>query len=1008
VDIRGESATGAELVATGRIWPPRDGAAVEIDIRLRNLRTDALFRDSLPENRRSVYRTIFSETQYDRLREDGFLLSSSDREELVRERIEVQASVDAMDQDETASPVEIELLRERLAAIDRRLALPVFDLGGTGTLDIAIRREQGDESRYEETIVVDIPDAGLVVDRFPYPAMADRLRLTIADGTASIDRSALRGLHGGSGSIEGRVRYGRNDYVPDIRISAGDVPIDGLLVQALPGRASFEERAAAEVLGEQADGGFSVHRFLRRMNLVGTASCEAHIFASERDSTDFAVDVRFDDVAAHPIGAIGISDADLLRLRIGVPGSEPALLTDLSGAFRVTDDRLDMPLLNGRVASDGGQFEGTVFVSYPQVEGRSGRVTESIAIDLRGESIAVGQRLERVLDAADASRASVVALLRDRFNPDGRIDARLTLSGGGDDLRYAVHATGIERLAFDAFGGRAEVVGSTGAVEAVPGRINLEQIEGQLRFDGALAGQLRVDGAYSLDAIGAPPGQTLRLVGSVRDALFESQLPEAVVAQFSPALGARLEQLELAGLFDTDFTVRSGTDPGLEAELRPRSVSIARGGATAQFDEASGSIGVSDGGGPIDLRFESDDLQAAVVGDWTRSLEEPFGLDVQVSGSAASLHEGVNAILPDAVVELMGATEIASGRAVSVSDARLRIRPDRSRFEGVVGFEALDLRIGLPVTDLLGRAVVQAELARDSEPRIEIDIIGERGELAGAGVTDIAARIETGAAFRNEENGRANDAPGTVYVPSVGATLAGGRLAATGVIAPDPRGGYAGGRWQADGELSGVDFGMLLADLARDPERAARAPENRGLLDANLSLTGRIGDVESQRGRTLLRVQPAPGADGTEVLRLPGLIEFVKLSSLQAPVSEPIDFAYAEAFIEGRVVHLHDLSAESKSVSIRGSGTMTLPDLGLDLTFTTVVLRDISLITEIVERVRNELVTARISGTLYDPQVEVEQLSATRKLIDAIIRGDETPPAPPPAPSTPPQSPPEE
>ncbi|MFU8830047.1 MAG: hypothetical protein ACNA8P_11540, partial [Phycisphaerales bacterium] len=200
--------------------------------------------------------------------------------------------------------------------------------------------------------------------------------------------------------------------------------------------------------------------------------------------------------------------------------------------------------------------------------------------------------------------------------------------------------------------------------------------------------------------------------------------------------------------------------------------------------------------------------------------------------------------------------------------------------------------------------------------------------------------------------------------------------------------------WQVEADLSGLDFGRLLGEVSRDPQRVARAPENRGLLDANLSLTGVLGDVGRQRGRALLRVQPAPGRDGTEVLRLPGLIEFVKLSSLQAPVSEPIDFAYAEAFIEGAIVNLHELSAESRSVSIKGSGTMTLPELKLDLTFTTIVLRDVSLLAEIFERVRNELVTARITGTLYDPQVEVEQLTATRRLIDAIIRGEQSPPSP--------------
>ncbi|MFB3431427.1 MAG: hypothetical protein ABL309_10950 [Phycisphaerales bacterium] len=991
VDITGESATGARLLATGRIWPPRDGAAVEIDVRIEDLKTDALFAQSLPENRRSVYETIFSREEYERLRESGAVLSIADRNGLLSERIEVQASLDRLAGDASASAVEVERLRVRLASIDAALETPVFELGGTGTLDIAIRREEGDDSRYEETIVIDIPEAGLVVDRFPYPATAERLRLTIEDGTATIATSVLRGLRGGAGTISGGVRYTSDDYAPDIRISAGEVPIDGLLIQALPGRERFEERAS----GDGGDSEFSVHRFLRRLNLVGTAGCEAHIFASERGSTDFRVEVAFDGVAAHPPGAIGVSDEDLMRFKAGDPGIAPALLTDLSSAFVVTDDFLDMPSLAGRVGEDQGAFSGSVRVEYPAREGDPRRVTRLIDVDLEGRSIAVGQPLERVLDAADASRAGVVVSLREQFDPAGRLDARLTLDGSEEDLRYAVEADRIERLVFNAFGGRAEVVGATGTVGITPGRVALDSVEGVLRFNDALAGRLRVDGGYSLEALGAGGGTTESLAGSVRDALFESQLPEAVVGRFSPALGERVASLELAGLFDTDFTLRSGDEPSLDAEVRPRTLALSRDGHEAVFDRVEGSIGVSDSGGAIDLELSSTDLNATVDGAWSRTDAEPFGLATTISATAASLHDGVRAMLPDAVVSMMNGMEMASDSTLSMSDANLRIDGGGAFFEGVVGFEAMDVRIGLRLEDLVGRASIEARLTDGRAPEVAVDLSGERAVVGGAQLSDVRARVETGARFISAENGREADAPGTVYVPSVSASIAGGRLAASGEVRPDAQSAsFVGGAWRAQADLSGLDFGRLLAEVSRDPAGIASAPENRGLLDANLSLTGRLGNVNAQRGRALIRVQPAPGSDGTEVLRLPGLIQFVKLSSLQAPVSEPIDFAYAEAFIEGPVVSLHDLSAESKSVSIKGSGTMTLPDLGLDLTFTTVVLRDVSLLTEIFERVRNELVTARVGGTLYDPRVEVEQLTATRRLLDAIIGGEDDSPRP--------------
>ncbi len=165
----------------------------------------------------------------------------------------------------------------------------------------------------------------------------------------------------------------------------------------------------------------------------------------------------------------------------------------------------------------------------------------------------------------------------------------------------------------------------------------------------------------------------------------------------------------------------------------------------------------------------------------------------------------------------------------------------------------------------------------------------------------------------------------------------------------------------AQADLSGLDFRRLLAEVSRDPAGIA-STENRGLLDANLSLTGR--SATSTRARACADpVQPAPGSDGTRSCAA-GLIHS-SLSSLQAPVSEPIDFA-AEAFIEDRSSASRPFGGVEVGLD-QGSGTMTLPDLGLDLTFTTVVLRDVSLLTEIFERVRNELVTARVGGTLYDP-----------------------------------------
>ncbi|MFU8829853.1 MAG: hypothetical protein ACNA8P_10540, partial [Phycisphaerales bacterium] len=362
IDIKGESASGARLSASGRIWPPRDGAAVEIDVRVRDLAMDELFMDSLPDHRRPVFETIFNREHYDRLRALGKFQSVRDRLELVNERVAVQGRLDALAGRADASTVEVETLRRRLVAIDEIMGRPVFELGGVADLNIAIRREQGDDTQYTEHITIEIPDAGVIVDRFAYPVTADRLRVEIGGGEARIPPTMLRGLRGGGGSIEGAVQYGSDrSYEPNIRIVASDIPIDSMLVQALPGRTRFENRAAENRPAGDGEAGFSVHRFLRRLNLVGTASCSAHVFAGEGGETDFLVDVEFDGVAAHPIDAVVMSDTELLRFKPGAAHGEPALLSGLSGALRVTDDRLDMERLEGIVEPVGAEGGGASF-----------------------------------------------------------------------------------------------------------------------------------------------------------------------------------------------------------------------------------------------------------------------------------------------------------------------------------------------------------------------------------------------------------------------------------------------------------------------------------------------------------------------------------------------------------------------------------------------------------------------------------------------------------------------
>ncbi|MFU8830443.1 MAG: hypothetical protein ACNA8P_13550, partial [Phycisphaerales bacterium] len=435
------------------------------------------------------------------------------------------------------------------------------------------------------------------------------------------------------------------------------------------------------------------------------------------------------------------------------------------------------------------------------------RVTESIDVELSGLGIAIEQPLERVLDAADARRARVVADLRERFQPAGVLDARLTLRGNESDLRFEVLTDRVRHVSFDAFGGRAEVRSPTGHIEVVPERVSLRGLEGELLFEGHSSGALRVDGAYSLSAMGIGTGGDEVLRGEVKEARFEAPMLAAVAGEFAPGAGERIRELGLSGAFDAGFTVRSGgEEDGLEAQIRPVEIAIERNGVSTRFNPVSGVLAVSEAGGPIELELHAPSMHASVRGLWTRSPEHPFLLDAEIEASASSLHDGVFGLLPSGVVSLLNGLEAESDSQMTLGDARLLMDADGAvRFSGTVDFESLALRVGLRLEEMLGTARVRAVLIDGSPADVEVDLTGSRASASGAVLTDIAARVETGGRSIRAAEGRVSDAPGTVYVPVVSASVAGGRVAARGTLRPSGETGtLERGAWQVGADLSGL------------------------------------------------------------------------------------------------------------------------------------------------------------------------------------------------------------
>ena len=301
---------------------------------------------------------------------------------------------------------------------------------------------------------------------------------------------------------------------------------------------------------------------------------------------------------------------------------------------------------------------------------------------------------------------------------------------------------------------------------------------------------------------------------------------------------------------------------------------------------------------------------------------------------------------------------------------------------GRVVFARATAGVGVRVSDASGYLDFESR----SEPgtalsNFGIGIVLDEGQAAGVRFDNAATRVTSDPTSR------------TVLVPAIRANVHGGRLSGSAILHTEGDATY-----EAEFRASGVPLGELLADwehtagIARAAEEETLVPdrpdaEARGIVDAGLSVTGTLGDAASRRGRGRVLVG---GGQGARVLRLPLLLPLIEVSNLQVPRNDPLDFGEAVFILDGDRMVFERLGVFAQSVEIFGYGQMWLPDLRLDLRFSSRATARLPVVSRILERLRDELIMTRVGGTVGDPRVSTQQFTRTRRMLAGVIGDDLT------------------
>jgi hypothetical protein len=157
-------------------------------------------------------------------------------------------------------------------------------------------------------------------------------------------------------------------------------------------------------------------------------------------------------------------------------------------------------------------------------------------------------------------------------------------------------------------------------------------------------------------------------------------------------------------------------------------------------------------------------------------------------------------------------------------------------------------------------------------------------------------------------------------------------------------------------------------------DRGFRSPDVEevdvsGLVDIHLYMSGMVGDASSRRGGGRFEI-----VDG-HIYRLPLILAILGVLNLSVPDQDVFDDARAEFFIVGRRVQIKDIVLRGSVIALVGSGSMTLPDRGLDLNLMHVSPNRwarVPVLADFVEAASREFVELHVTGPLSRPTVRAK------------------------------------
>ncbi|RNC82532.1 MAG: hypothetical protein ED559_12345 [Phycisphaera sp.] len=975
-EIRGVSRTGAIISATGLIEPIGPTASVNLQIDTVNVPIDDVLEEALGENRGGIVDELFDDRRYRQIVERGLVLTRAQAEALTKKRDDLIVEIARAEQ-QGASEQTIEVFRNRLNETRRHLRTPVFEYRGRADLGIRLRRDEGLVSNWTRRIEVRLPEAGLVLSDFPLPIHARDVVVVMSETEATLMRGSFRPVTGGvvtlSGGADLRTPEGETAFRPAIRVIADKLPVSDLLRFAVaPPFAQGDD----ENVVQARQAGLDV---LKRLGVGGNFDVDGLLLT--RPSGDLGFDLELD------LANVTVTPEAL-------PDRPPVILTDLEGKLRLTEQGMSLNAASNALGVSGdASLEDPIEVRASADLDWSDNKPLRYDAHVEADGVLFDLPFEQAVASVSDRAGESLVWLRDTFHPVGKADIRADLTSDGYNPVSDITIKNIQWGEADYLRGRLGLTDSTGSARILIDdyrAITTDGISGTLTFDGEPMGNAHISGTLGLDEEGGDPNRMLEI--ALSDGRFDSSLAERVVRDIVGGAIAK-EYLEhgLRGGFDAVVRMTEPRPPVgaaenvgvarfafVETTIEPKWGEMTRLGTTVRFDEMSGKVVASKLGARLEgVSAKSNLIDASISGAATPDGSGGTISSVSLDFEAEMLSPQVRALLPIPLIEIIDAGEMSSAGSIRTKGARLRtqtavgVEGVKVDFEGTLGFEEAALTAGARIDEAVGTAHVSFSKNHTGLPTYKVDVEVASARAMGLPIQNARASIES------------TGKPRGLVAPVIFAESCGGVISGRAGV-------YPAMDWAGPGERAyetSLIFSGLKLNEALDGFASARPdaptrdprPDTGARLEGLLALGGLVGKEETRRGSLSLQIA------GGDVIAVPGAMMLVEAGNLQFPASEGIDYASVEAVFDGNLVSVEGISLISKSVELLGYGTATWPELELDLRMRSRATRRIPVVSQLLETIRDEFVTIAVSGTAAVPDIRVESLPETRRVIGRVL-----------------------